>query len=169
MMDIKSVGLGFNHVQSTAVPESPVQDQSSKPQVSGAQTAPNQPIETISNLEKNSRIGQMKLEGSLQQANLNMVLDAQPKAVPPSAQDVTNPAEGIVKNEDPLPQVIESEFMDAVNAGIAKGRAEYLHDQQGGGSGSGGPGYKDGSPEDLMKKQYDEMFKKFVDWSIHNM
>ena len=124
-MDIKSVGLDFNRVQSTAVSESLVQDQSSKSQVSGTQTAPNQAIETHSNLEKNSRIGQMKLEGSLQQANLNMVLDAQPKAVPPSAKDVTNPAnEGIVKSEDPLPQVIESEFMDAVNAGIAKGRAE---------------------------------------------
>jgi hypothetical protein len=106
MMDIKSVGLGLNHVQSTSVPEDPVQDQSSKPQVSEAQTAPNQPI-TLSNLEKNSRIGQMKLEGSLQQANLNMVLEAQPKAVPPSAKDVTNPANGIVKIENPLPQVIE--------------------------------------------------------------
>jgi len=51
----------------------------------------------------------MKFEGSLQQANLNMVLDAQPKEAPTSAKDVTNPAnDGIVKNEDPLPQVIES-------------------------------------------------------------
>lgn len=128
-MDIKSVGLGFNHVQSTPVPEDPVQDQSSKPQVSEAQTAPKQPIETLSNPEKNSRIGQMKLEGSLQQANLNTVLDAQSKAAPPSAQDVTNPANGIVKNENPLPQVIENEFMDAVNDGIMRGRLKVLRDE----------------------------------------
>jgi len=161
-MDIKSVGLGFNHVQSTA-PEDAVQDQSSKPQVSEAQTAPNQPIETLSNLEKNSRIGQMKLEGSLQQANLNMVLDAQPKAVPPSAKDVMNPAnEGIVKNEDHLPQVIESEFMDAVNAGIAKGRAEYVHDHQ-------GTGATVAETKQRLIEQMEEMTKRAIQQALEQM
>lgn len=131
-MDLKSIQSGFNRVQSTPDLESSVQ-QAPPAQGSADQAAVTPQVETLSDAEKNSKVGQMRLQGGLLQANLNAGLDAQ-KTVPRSAKDVTNPAnDGSLKTEgDHQPQAVESEFMDAVNAGIAQGRAEERARQQNG-------------------------------------